>query len=90
MVSANPLTCCFQSELQQKGMFLNCYGGSKNVYPSPMSQDMGTGWKAYRLKIGTPAKLSDLVSILDAGPDVVPSSVEEQDNFYRSWAQSLR
>ncbi|MEK6288508.1 MAG: hypothetical protein AABO57_22555 [Acidobacteriota bacterium] len=76
-------------ELEKEGMVLNCYGGSKNVYPSPMSQDMGSGWKAYRLTIGRAARLEDLVSIFEVGPDVVPSSVEEQEAFFKSWAQSL-
>ena len=79
-----------RKKLQQKDRFLNCYGGSKNVYPSPMSQDMGLGWKAYRLRLGAPARLADLVSIFDVGPDVVPSSVEEQVAFYKSWLESLR
>jgi hypothetical protein len=42
---------------------------------------LGTGWKAYRLKVGTPAKLSDLVSILDAGPMLYPHQLRSKTTF---------
>ena len=36
--------------LEPDGIFLNCYGCSRNVFPSPMIRAMGSGRKAYRLE----------------------------------------
>jgi hypothetical protein len=76
-------------ELEKDGIYLNCYGASKNVYPSPMSIDMGAGHKAYRLIIGEHARISSLVSIFDSGNDVVLSTVAEQEQYYRDWQDNF-
>jgi hypothetical protein len=76
-------------ELDAKGIRLMNYGSSLNVYPSPMSRSMGSGEKAYRLSMGEQAKTADLVSIFETGPDVTPSTVQEQEQFYRKWISSL-
>ena len=76
-------------ELEAEGIRLCCYGASKNVYPSPMSIDMGRGKKAYKLTMGQHAKTSDLVSIFDNGPDVEPATVDEQKAFREAWGASL-
>jgi hypothetical protein len=52
---------------------LRCYGASLSVYPSTMSRSMGCGEKAYRLTMGRPGRIADLVSIFEDGPDVVAS-----------------
>ena len=77
-------------ELEKDGILLNCYGASKNVFPPPISQEMGQGWKAHKLRIAHPASQQDLVSIFDSGPDVFPSTVDEQEQFYEQWLESLR
>ncbi|MDB5105337.1 MAG: hypothetical protein JWP91_3026 [Fibrobacteres bacterium] len=77
-------------QLEKHGRMLVAYGASLNVYPSPMSRSMGTGEKAYKLTLGLQAKTSDLVSIFESGPDVNPSTVEEQEEFFRKWLQSLK
>lgn len=79
-----------RSELEASGIKLMNYGSSLNVYPSPMSRSMGAGEKAYRLRMGEQAKSADLVSIFETGPDVNPSTVPEQEQFYRDWLASLR
>lgn len=71
--------------LEQEGALLRCYGASKNVYPPEMSRSMGSAVKAYKLTIGSQAKLADLVSIFDTGPDVVPATVAEQQDFFDQW-----
>lgn len=76
-------------QLEPEGLIPFCYGSSLNVFPSPMARQMGGGVKAYRLKTGQPAKTSDLVSIFDAGPDVIPAFVAPQEQFYREWLASL-
>src|SRR5437660_1501816 len=51
-----------REELEARGTLLMNYGSSLNVYPSPMSRSMGSGEKAYRLRMGEQAKSADLVS----------------------------
>lgn len=75
--------------LEKENAFLHCYGASRNVYPSPMSRQMGGGIKAYKLQMGSQAKTSDLVSIFDTGSDVSPTTVDEQERFYKEWLASL-
>jgi len=67
-----------------------CYGASLNVYPSRMARDMGRGLKAYRLVKGRHARMDDLVEIFTEGPDVIPASVDAQEQFYRDWLAALR
>ena len=76
--------------IERPGYQLLCYGASQDVYPSPMILATGDGDKAYRLTMGRSARTVDLVSIFDSGPDVVPSTVSEQVNFYQRWLKSLR
>lgn len=40
--------------------------------------------------MGEQAKSADLVSIFETGPDVNPSTVPDQEKFYRDWLSSLR
>ena len=56
-----------------------------------MILSMGTGELAYRLSIGKPALNEDLVNIFDEplGNDI-PSTVEEQKEYYKAWLMSLR
>ncbi len=82
--------CEIRERLQASNALLVCFGSSENVYPSPMIEAMGYGEKAYKLEIGKQALTANLVSIFDTGPDVVPSSVEKQKNFYRFWLESLK
>ena len=72
-------------QLEKDGIYLKCYGASRNVYPSSRSIDMGAGYKAYRHTIGEHAKISSLVSIFDSGDDIVLSTVAEQEQYYRDW-----
>jgi hypothetical protein len=81
--------CSIRRVLEKEGGLLRCYGASLNVYPSPMSRDMGGGVKAYKLRMGAHAKIADLVSIFETGPDVSSASVDEQERFYIEWLQSI-
>lgn len=69
--------------LEPEGGRLLCYGASRNVYPSGMSRSMGAARKAYKLEMGSQAKNSDLVCIFDAGPDMIPATVAEQEEFFQ-------
>jgi hypothetical protein len=81
--------CAIRKVLENEGALLRCYGASKNVYPSGMSRSMGTGEKAYKMTMGSPARLADLVSIFDTGPDVAPATLAEQEAFREAWSESL-
>jgi hypothetical protein len=79
-----------RKSLEKSGRLLGNYGSSLQVYPSPMSRNMGSGGKAYKLVMGKQAMTSDLVSIFESGPDVHPSKVEDQENHYAEWLKSLK
>jgi hypothetical protein len=61
---------------------------SLKVWPSGMSRVMGLGLKAYLVKPGEPAKR--IVNIFGDCPDVIPSSVANQEEFAPEWMASLR
>ncbi|HYP29482.1 MAG TPA: hypothetical protein VE262_22415 [Blastocatellia bacterium] len=82
--------CSIRRRLETVGMRPLCYGASKNVFPSGMSRDMGQGLIAYRMSVGQPARMVDMVSIFETGPDVEPASVEEQEQYFEQWLKSLR
>ncbi len=77
-------------QLQTDGLMPYCYGASLNVFASGMARDMGQGLRAYRLTVGKHAKMSDLVEIFDEGADVIPATVDAQEQFYRDWLESPR
>ena len=81
--------CSIRRVLEQEGGRLLCYGASKNVYPSGMSRSMGAARKAYKHTMGSQGKQSDLVCIFDAGPDMIPATVGEQEEFFQNWIKSL-
>ena len=81
--------CQVRNQLEADSWRPVCYGSSRNVYPSGMCWGMGLGLKAYKLQPGRRAVLADLVNIFDAGPDVEPSSVDEQRQFWQGWLHSL-
>jgi len=82
--------CQIRSRLEQERLIPFCYGASLNVFPSGMARDMGAGLSAYRLAMGRGASPSDLVSIFDSGPDVIPSFVSKQEEFFNAWIQATK
>jgi len=81
--------CSIRAELEKESLLLDCYGASRNVYPSTMIRSMGTGDKAYKLYMRQPAKQEDIVSIFDTGSDVLPTTVSDQEEYYKEWLRSL-
>ena len=81
--------CSIRTELGAAGLMPRCYGSSRNVYPSGMSQGMGGGDKAYQLYPGQRGRTADLVDIFGDGPDVDSVSVQAQTDYYREWLGSL-
>jgi hypothetical protein len=76
--------------LADRGLRPKCFGACRDVYPSPMIRSMGSGQKAYRLRLGSQAKMEDLVQIFDTDPEITPASVDEQEEFYGKWLKSLK
>lgn len=81
--------CRVREKLEPLGLKPLCYGASRNVFPSNMVRDMGDGLKAYKMRMGQPATLADLVSNFAEGEDVEPVSVAVQHEFWREWLRSL-
>lgn len=81
--------CVVRHQLEERGVLLDCYGASLNVFPSGMSRDMGRGLKAYKLTLGQRGRMQDLVRIFDTGPDVQPATVAAQREFFDGWLKSF-
>lgn len=75
--------------LESKDLYVLCQGSVRNVYPSRMSSQMSGGLKAYILKLGMQASLTDLVNIFDSALIGEVATVNEQKIFYKKWIESL-
>lgn len=82
--------CDVRIHLFADGLIPFCYGASLNVYPSGMAREMGQGLKAYKLTMGEQAKTVDLVEVFADGPDIIPASVDAQEQFFREWLTAPR
>lgn len=78
-----------RKKLEKKKIKLLCKGCCKNVYPSAMILNMGSGRKAYSLTIGEPARLDSLVDIFSTCEVQEYASVDEQFNFFTKWLASI-
>lgn len=74
--------------LAKRNLLPQCYGASRNVWPSGMARDMGQGLAAYKLAMGRPAE--ERVHIFASGPDIDPVGPEEQHAFALAWSRSLK
>ncbi len=82
--------CEVRKELEKENIIPFCYGTSLNVYPSGMCRDMGNGKVAYKNEMGKQATREDLVPIFEEGADVIPSTVENQKEYFDEWLTSLK
>ena len=78
-----------RKKLELKNIYLLCNASVINVYPSGMQKEFG-GTKAYKLQMGKQALLIDVVDIFDYDSELKIGSVKEQEEFYKSWLESLR
>jgi hypothetical protein len=81
--------CVIRRELEKDGVMPFCYGASLKVYPSGMSRQMSAGKAAYKMEMGKQTQRSDVVRIFEHGPDVIPSTVEQQRAFFDEWIRCL-
>jgi len=83
--------CLIRKELEKENIHVICNGASKDVFPSPMIRDMGDGDQAYRLTLGKPANMDDLVNIFEVDrANYIESSVDEQEQYYETWLLSKK
>lgn len=82
--------CQVRRQLEQRGLLVRVYGGSRNVILSGMCRDQASGLTGYRVSLGKPSQPTDRVAIFDTGPDVEPVTVDEQQAFYDEWLRGLR
>ncbi len=75
-------------KLEKDRLLVHCFGASEDVYPSGMQVSFG-GTKAYRMRLGAPALLGDVVDIFASDDSVKPSTVERQESFRERWIASL-
>ena len=80
-----------RTELETYGIKLICNGTSLNVYPSPMSFDMGLGLMGYILEIGFHASKENLINIFEFDDrKYIESTIEEQQAYYEEWLKSKK
>jgi hypothetical protein len=82
--------CAVRRKLESVGWLVRCAGAQVDVFPSPMIASMGDGTHAYVLTLGKPALTADLVDLFHCDDRYVPSTVEEQEKFCKTWVRSLR
>lgn len=76
-----------RKELEPKNIMLLCKGSCKNIAPSRMSMDMGSGIIAYKMELGKQA--TERVNIFDGCAVDEYSTVSEQLEFIDQWYESL-
>ncbi|WP_395371297.1 hypothetical protein [Komagataeibacter diospyri] len=79
-----------RTEFEKKEIRFLCAGARPDVVTSGMSRSMSGGRKAYIIKKGKPANLSDMVDIFDYAKPSVIGTVAQQEEFFKSWVNSFR
>ena len=79
-----------REKLERDHIQILCNGAALDIYPSPMALSMGYGEKAYKLYLGKPTRMKDLVDIFEYGASLEFCTVEEQNNYYDFWIRSLK
>lgn len=79
-----------RKQLALQSLYPMCYGASRKIVITGMAADMGLGLKVYKAEIGNFPSRNQLVYIFDTSDDICPVSVEEQQEFQREWAESIR
>ena len=82
--------CEIRRSLELEGIYPECIGAARHVFPSGMCRSMGNGLMAYKLVLGSQALTKDLVNIFDHEGDFSPATVDEQEAFFDEWIASLR
>lgn len=78
-----------RKQLEAERTFIRVNGACRDVWPSGMSRSMGGGIKAYRMRLGSPARMADLVAIFECSAEAEPTTIAEQEKFRDQWFASL-
>lgn len=78
-----------RKKLEEDKIQILCKGANKNVYPSAMQLNMGTGRNAYILTMHKQAKLQDVVDIFEPSNINECTTIDEQKQYFDLWAESL-
>lgn len=81
--------CEIRRALDAKGLRINCYAASRNVWLPGSAREQNYGYYACKLTKGRPVGKNDWVRVFDSGPDVELATAEEQEKFHREWLESL-
>ena len=76
-------------KLEKDNIQILCKGTNRNVYPSAMQLNMGTGRNAYTLTMHKQAMQCDVVDIFEPSSVDEYVSVDEQERYFNLWAESL-
>lgn len=75
--------------LENQGWFLCCNGARVDAYPSPLSLEMLGGRKVYITELGQQARRSQLVETFEPADCALVSTVNDQEEYHKSWIISL-
>ncbi|MEU4448370.1 hypothetical protein AB0K14_21270 [Actinosynnema sp. NPDC050801] len=75
-------------QVEPLGVAVAVQGARRDVWPSGMARDMGGGQKAYVMRPGRNAELSDLVPTLDDAPVDLLGTIAEQEASRDAWFAS--
>lgn len=76
-------------KLEKDNIKIMCKGANRNVYPSAMQLNMGTGRNAYTLIMHKQAMQRDVVDIFEPSSVDECVSIDEQEQYFNLWAESL-
>lgn len=79
-----------RESLEERRFFLLCNGARYDVYPSRMTRQMGLGIKAYRMELGKPATIDDIVNIFEETEPSKIGTIKDQQLYYKKWLASLQ
>src|SRR5262249_13668868 len=79
-----------RQEMERDGCLVLCAGARVDAYVSNMSRDMGLGTVYYILRMGQMFSKDETVKIFDpASPEIV-GTIEQQDQYFARWRESLK
>jgi hypothetical protein len=79
-----------RARLEEMNIKMLCNAARYDVYPSRMLRQMGKGVKGYRLTLGNQASEKDLVDIFEVASGESIGTVQQQQEYYNKWLDSLR
>lgn len=79
----------FREQLEPEGWFVAVQGSRLDTYPSAMQRDMGGGLSVYVIRMGEPARSSDVVDTFAEADPALLATVEDQRRHAEEWSRSV-